>query len=195
VPDYLFAIAFILVFFATLGWAPAPTGQADGDAPEIPRPTGAYALDALIAGNWDAFANGLAHLILPVAALALHFCAPIYRVARAALEDALRGPYIDYSVMMGGSKRYVWRAVVENALPPVLTISGIIYGLLLGGAILVEQVFGWGGLGQYAVTAVLNNDYNAIQGFVLVAAIFSVLVYLAVDLAHAALDPRVRQSI
>ena len=97
--------------------------------------------------------------------------------------------------MMGGRPRYVWRAVVENSLPPVLTISGVIYGLLLGGAVLVETVFGWGGVGQYAVTAILQNDYFAIQGFVLVAAIFSVVVYLTVDLLHAALDPRVRRGL
>jgi ABC-type dipeptide/oligopeptide/nickel transport system permease component len=133
--------------------------------------------------------------VLPVLALSLHFAAPIYRVARASLEDALRGTYVDYAVMMGGSRRYVWRLVIENSLAPVLTISGIIYGLLLGGAVLVEVVFSWGGLGQWAVTAIFNNDYFAIQGFVLVAAVFSVFVYLAVDLTHAALDPRVRKSI
>jgi peptide/nickel transport system permease protein len=76
----------------------------------------------------------------------------------------------------------------------VLTITGVIYGLLLGGAVLVETVFGWGGIGQYAVTAITQNDYFATQGFVLFAATFSVVVYLTVDLLHAALDPRVRRS-
>jgi peptide/nickel transport system permease protein len=195
VPDYLFALAFILVFFATLRWAPAPLGQAGGDAPTIPRPTGAYLLDAIAARNAEAVGVGLTHLILPVAALTAHFCAPIYRIARAALEDAVRGPYVDYAVMMGGGKRYVWRMTMANALPPVLTISGFIYGHMLGGAVLVEVVFGWGGIGQYAVDSIFNNDYFAIQGFVLVVAIFSVLVYLLVDLVHASLDPRVRAEL
>lgn len=194
VPDYLFALALILVFFATLKWAPAPLGQAGGDAPTIPRPTGAYLLDAALAGNGTAIWVGLVHLILPVAALSMHFAAPIYRVARTTLEDAIRGPFVEYAVMMGGSKSFVWRAVIKNAIPPVLTIAGIIYSQLLGGAVLVEVVFGWGGLGQYGVQAILYNDYFAIQGFVLTVAVFSVLVYLAVDLTHAALDPRVRAA-
>ena len=71
-------------------------------------------------------------------------------------------------------------------------MAGVIYGLLLGGAVIVETIFAWGGVGQYAVTAITHSDYNAVQGFVLVAGVFSVLVYLVVDLVHAALDPRVR---
>jgi peptide/nickel transport system permease protein len=74
-------------------------------------------------------------------------------------------------------------------------MAGVTYGLLLGGAVIVETLFAWGGVGQYAITAITNSDYNAVQGFVLVAGVFSVIVYLVVDLLHAALDPRVRGMV
>lgn len=195
VPDFFLALVLILVFYTTLKIAPSPIGQAGTHAPEIPNWSGAYFIDAIRAGNASAVGEGLGHLVLPVATLAIVYSAPIYRVARAAIEESRRAPYVDYAVMMGASPRFVWRSVVENALPPVLTITGVIYGLLLGGAVLVETVFGWGGIGQYAVTAITQNDYFATQGFVLFAAIFSVVVYLTVDLLHAALDPRVRRSL
>jgi peptide/nickel transport system permease protein len=195
VPDYFFAIILVLIFYATLRWAPGPLGQAGPDAPDIPNPTGAYLIDAIVAGNGAAVRAALAHLVLPVAVLSLHYSSAIYRVARASMEEALRGGYIDYAVMMGSKRRDVWKAVISNALPPVMTITGVIYGLLLGGAVLVEVIFSWGGLGQYAVESILRNDYFVIQGFVLFTAVFTVLVFLAVDLLHAALDARVRQTI
>lgn len=195
VPDYFAGLLLILLFYVVLAVAPAPLGQAGPTAPAVPSRTGAYLLDAILAGNGSAIGTALAHLVLPVVTLALAYSAAIYRVARATIEDVRRARYVDYAILMGCSRRYVARRVLENAAPPVLTMTGVIYGLLLGGAVIVETVFSWGGAGQYAVDAITKNDFFAIQAFVLVAAIFSVLVYLAVDLVHAALDPRVRRAI
>lgn len=193
-PDYFIGLLVILLFYVVLAVAPAPLGQAGPTAPVITSHTGAYTIDALLNGNLSAFRTGLGHLVLPVLTLALAYTAAIFRVARAALEDARRAKYVDYALLMGCSQRYVSRRVLENALPPVLTMTGVIYGLLLGGAVIVETVFSWGGAGQYAVDAINKNDFFAIQAFVMVAAVFSVLVYLAVDLVHAVLDPRVRRA-
>lgn len=195
VPDYFLALLLILLFYTALHVFPAPLGQAGPTAPTITDRSGAYFLDAILAGNGSAVWVGFQHLVLPVAALGIVFGSPIYRVARASIESIERSPYIDYVTMMGGGRRFVLGYVMQNALPPIVTLTGIIYGLLLGGAVLVETVFGWGGVGQYAVQAVDNADYYAIQGFVLMAALFSVLVYFAVDLLHAALDPRVRRAM
>jgi ABC-type dipeptide/oligopeptide/nickel transport system permease component len=195
IPDYILGLLLILVLFGMLHWVPAPLGQSGPAAPHIARVTGAYFVDSLLAGDTDAIGSGLSHLILPVTALAVHYASAIYRVARAALEEAKRSRYVDYATIMGGSPGYVWRAVVANALPPVLTITGVIYGQLLGGAVLIEVVFGWGGMGQFAIESILNNDYPAVQGFVLAAATFSVIVFLIVDLVHAGLDPRVRARL
>jgi peptide/nickel transport system permease protein len=84
----------------------------------------------------------------------------------------------------------ILRYGLRNAFPPIVTVIGLSYGFLLGGAVLVETIFSWGGLGQYAVQAVLNSDYAALQGFLLVAAIFNLFVYLAVDIVNRIVDPR-----
>ncbi len=194
VPDFFLAVMLILIFYAVLKVVPAPLGQSDPRSAPVPNWSGAYLIDAIHAGNLSAVGPALAHLVLPVVTLALAYSAPIYRVARAAIEDARRARYVDYLELMGASRRLVWRSVLENAAPPALTIIGVLYGLMLGGAVIVETVFGWGGVGQYAVTAITNNDFFAIQGFVLVAGVFSVVIFLIVDLIHAALDPRVRMG-
>jgi len=194
-PDYFLGLILILLFYVVLAVAPAPLGQAGPSGTPVTEHTGAYLLDAILAGNLSAIGNAISHLVLPVATMALAFSAGIYRVAKTAIEDAQRAKYVDYAVLIGCSPRYVWRRVLQNAAPPVMTMTGVIYGLLLGGAVIVETIFAWGGAGQYAVDAIRDNDFNATQGFVLVAGVFSVLVYLAVDLLHAYLDPRVRSMV
>lgn len=194
-PDYFLGIVLILIFYVALSVAPSPLGQAGATGSNVPSVTGAYLIDAIIAGNLGAVGSALGHLVLPVATLSLATTAAIYRVAKSAIEDANRARYVDYAALMGCSSSYIRKRVLQNAAPPVLTMTGVIYGLLLGGAVIVETVFAWGGVGQYAVTAITSNDFNATQGFVLVAAVFSVLVYLAVDIVHALLDPRVRSVI
>ncbi len=194
VPDFFLAVMLILIFYAVLNIAPAPLGQSSPRSAPVPYWSGAYLIDAIHAGNLSAVGSALAHLVLPVVTLALAYSAPIYRVARAAIEDARRARYVDYLELTGASRRFIWRSVLENSAPPALTIIGILYGLMLGGAVIVETVFSWGGVGQYAVTSIDNNDFFAIQGFVLVAGVFSIVVFLIVDLLHAALDPRVRMG-
>ncbi|MGE3979086.1 MAG: ABC transporter permease subunit [Nitrospira sp.] len=85
----------------------------------------------------------------------------------------------------------VWYSL-RTALPPIITLSGVWYTVLIAGAVLTETIFSWGGVGQYAVQAVQNADWFALQGVVLMAALLSLLVYLAIDLLHALVDPRVR---
>ena len=82
----------------------------------------------------------------------------------------------------------------KNSLPPIITLAGITYGFVIGGAVLVETIFSWGGLGQYAVLAISNADFNAIQGFVLVATVVSIFIFLLVDIVHYMVDPRIRVS-
>lgn len=195
IPDFF--LGLILVFLLYTEWKvfPEPVGQAGTLAPDVPVHTHSYFIDAVIAGSGEGVWAAFRHAVLPVATLALIYAAPIYRVARAAIEETRRAAYVDYATMMGAQPRLVWRYAIENAIPPILTITGIVYGVLLGGALLVENVFSWGGIGQYAVTAVKQSDYFPIQDFVLVAAVFSVLVYIVVDLVHASLDPRVRKAL
>jgi ABC-type dipeptide/oligopeptide/nickel transport system permease component len=96
-----------------------------------------------------------------------------------------------YAESCGLPRRVLARYALRNALPPALTLIGVLYGYVLGGAVLIETIFSLDGIGQYAVNAVLNLDYPAIQGVVLVITAVSLLVYLALDVLQAAIDPRV----
>ena len=87
---------------------------------------------------------------------------------------------------------FMRRAGHNNSLPPIITLVGFLVGFLLGAAVLVETIFSWGGLGQYAVQAVTYSDYPALQGFVLVAAVFILVVYLIVDILYELADPRIQ---
>jgi peptide/nickel transport system permease protein len=155
--------------------------------------TGFYTVDSLLTGNAEAFRDSVAHLALPVLVLGLIVAPMIARVTTTSMAEVLRSDYIRYARAAGLKKRTINRYLVRNSLPPVITIGGIMFVYLLGGAVLIEKVFSWGGLGQYAVQAVGNADFAAIQGFVLLAATFTVIVYLLVDLVHLAIDPRVTQ--
>jgi ABC-type dipeptide/oligopeptide/nickel transport system permease component len=194
-PDYFIGILLILILYVWLAVVPAPLGQAGAGGSNVPSRTGSYLIDATLAGNGGAIWSAIKHMILPVLTLSLACSPSLYRVARASIEDARRAKFVDYAMLMGCSPKLVRRRVIRNAAPPILTLTGVIYGLLLGGAVIVETIFAWGGAGQYAVDAIANNDFNAVQGFVLVAGVFSVFVYLLVDLLHAALDPRVRGMV
>ena len=113
------------------------------------------------------------------------------KMMRSSLTEVLHSDFVTYARLLGLPSRTVARYALRNALPPVVTIIGFLYGFLLGGAVLVETVFGWGGLGQYVTMAISNKDYAAIQGFVLFASVFSLIVYLVVDLIYMAIDPRI----
>jgi len=190
VPDFWFGLIAVFVFYVQLGWAPAPMGRIGMMVFAPPQVTGFLTIDTLIAGDFEAFRSAVSHLALPVLTLVFVYMAPIVKMTRSSMEEVLDADYIRHSVALGLSERRIFGRALHNALPPVVTILGVLYGYLLGGAVLVESVFSWGGLGQYAVQSIINSDFAAIQAFVLVAACFTLLVYLAVDLVYFALDPR-----
>ena len=98
-----------------------------------------------------------------------------------------------YARLCGLPEKLIVRHALRNALPSIVTVVSVIYGFLIGGAVLVETVFSWGGAGQYAVQGVLNADLNPVLGFVIFSALFSLVVYLIVDLLYLAIDPRIRE--
>ena len=104
----------------------------------------------------------------------------------------LSSEFVQYAEMCGLPRRVVLRQAVRAALPSIVTIVSVLYGFLIGGAVLVEIVFSWGGAGQYAVQGVLNADVNPVLGFVVFSAVLSLVIYLIVDLIYFALDPRTR---
>jgi peptide/nickel transport system permease protein len=191
-PDFWLALVLIFVFYTMLGIAPAPLGRIDF-AILPPEPvTGALLIDSLIAGNWAAFWNAAGHLVLPVVTLGLINAGPILKMTQSTMERMLEADFSRYAEMCGLPRHVVLRKALRNSLPSIVTIVSVLYGFLIGGAVLVEIVFSWGGAGQYAVQGVLNADLNPVLGFVLYSAVLSLVIYLIVDLIYFAIDPRTR---
>ena len=149
-------------------------------------------LDALLTGNWSALASASSHLLLPVFTLVFIYMPLVLKNARSAMEDMLGSEFVVYARAAGLPRLMQWRYALRNAMPPIITVTGILTWFLLGGAVLVETVFAWGGLGQYAVQSVVNSDYAALQGVVLLSAVFTMVVFLLVDLAYFVVDPRIK---
>src|SRR5581483_297426 len=191
-PDFWWGLVLIFVLFGQLHIAPAPLGRIDLTVSAPAKVTGLYTIDSVLAGNWAALRSSLAHLALPAFALAFVYAGPILKMTRTTMTQVLLGNFIMYARASGLPERVVARYALRNALLPVITMTGITYGYLIGGAVLIEQIFAWGGLGQYAVQAITSSDYMAVSGMVLAATIFSLLVYLVVDLLYLAVDPRIR---
>jgi ABC-type dipeptide/oligopeptide/nickel transport system permease component len=193
-PDFWLGLLFTFLFFTLLGWAPGPEGRLSIGVIAPPRVTGFYTVDSLLAGRFDTFLDAASHLVLPALVLGLVYGGQIFKTTRLMVGRSLRSPYTTYLEGLGVSHRRVLLVALRNSAPPVIVMTGIIIGFLLGGSVLIETVFNLNGIGQYAVRAVTSADYAPMQAFVLVAAVFTMLVYLVVDLLYFAVDPRVRSK-
>lgn len=191
-PDFWFALVLIFVFYTMLGIAPAPLGRLDFVIIPPNPVTGSLLIDSLLEGNWAAFRNTAGHLVLPVLTLGVINAGPILKMTQSTTERMLQADFSKYAEMCGLPRNVVVRNALRNALPSIVTIVSVLYGFLIGGAVLVEIVFSWGGAGQYAVQGVLNSDLNPVLGFVLYSAILSLVIYLIVDLLYFVIDPRTR---
>jgi ABC-type dipeptide/oligopeptide/nickel transport system permease component len=190
-PDFWIGLLLILLFFYLLPWAPPPVGQLDFAVSAPDHITGAYVVDSLLTGNWPAFSSALGNLALPLLTLVLVYMPMVLKTARSTMEEMIESKFILQARAAGLSRWTQLRYALRNALPPVVTVIGILFWFLLGGAVLVETIFAWGGLGQYAVESVINSDYAPVQAVVLVTAVFTTVVFLLVDIAYYLLDPRI----
>jgi ABC-type dipeptide/oligopeptide/nickel transport system permease component len=189
-PDFWLGLLLIFFFYFKLQWAPPPVGQYGLEVFPPPPVTGMSLIDSTLARDPDALRSAAAHLVLPELTLILIYIGGVVRMTSTTMSDVLDSGFIHYGKANGLPNRTITRYALRNSLPPVVTVLGIIYGFLLGGAVLVETVFAWGGIGQYAVQSIVNSDYLAIQGFVLIAAVFTLAVYLIIDIIYFFLDPR-----
>ncbi len=193
IPDFWLGLLLTFVFFTLLGWAPGPEGRLTiGVAPPF-AVTGFYTIDSLLSGNWQTFIDAARHLILPVLTLAAVYGGAVLKTTQLTVGKALRSDYTAFEEGLGLTRRQILILALRNSAPPIIVMTGIVVGFLLGGAVLIETVFNLNGIGQYAVQAVATADYAPIQAFVLLAAVFTMAVYLLVDLAYFAVDPRVRR--
>ena len=151
-------------------------------------------IDALLAGDWRPSVGRSRTSSCRSLTLGLINAGPILKMTQSTMEKMLQSDFSRYDVLCGMPRRLVIRHALRNALPSIVTIISVLYGFLIGGAVLVEIVFSWGGAGQYAVQGVLNSDINPVLGFVLFSAMFSLVVYLA-RRSHLFCDRSADQSL
>jgi len=192
IPDFWVGLLLIFFLFYMAGIVPAPFGRIDALVTAPPQVTGFYTIDSLLAGDVSAFWSSMGRLLLPVLTLTIVNAGALMKMTKTTFSDIYRSEFVRYQRACGLSERTIIRGALRNSLPPVITLVGFLFGFLLGAAVLVETIFSWGGLGQYAVQAVINSDYPALQGFVLVAAAFILIVYLVVDILYELADPRIK---
>ncbi len=152
---------------------------------------GFYVVDALIEGNFTRLGNVLAHLTLPALTLAFPALATVVRFTRAGVLETLQRSFVTYQRAMGiPAGLIVWKYVLRNSLVSTVTQIGLLFGILLAGAVVIETVFQWPGIGAYAFEAILQSDYPGVMGFTVYAGFVFGVVNLIVDVGHAVLDPR-----
>jgi peptide/nickel transport system permease protein len=192
-PIFWLGLMLQWAFAIDLGWLPT-TGREDARDP-ITAITNIYLLDTLLQGRFDQFVVVLKHIILPASALATIPMAIIARMTRATMLEVMQSDYIRTARAKGLSMFWVvYKHSLKNAVIPVLTIIGLQTGLLLGGAILTETIFGWPGIGRYLYDAIAYRDYPVIQSGILVIAAIFVLINLIVDLLYVFVDPRIKYT-
>jgi peptide/nickel transport system permease protein len=192
VPIYWSGPILILVFAVSLGLLPA-SGRI-GSQYSIEPITGLITVDTLIQGNFGAFTSAVAHMFLPALVIGIYSMALISRMMRSSMLEVIRQDYMRTARAKGqGAKITVMKHGFRNALIPVVTVIGIQFGTLLGGAVLTETVFGIAGIGTLLVQAIEVGDYQVVQGTVLLFALLFTLVNLGVDVTYSYLDPRIQQ--
>lgn len=191
-PLFWLALMVIFVFYNKLGWEPAPLGRlAQGVNPPTTI-TGLFVVDSLLTGDFVALKSALSHVIWPALCLATGSTAIIARMTRSEMLEVINQDYVRTARSKGlPPAKVILKHALKNAAPVIVTVVGLQFGQLLGGAVITETVFSWPGIGSYVVQSVLATDYAPVQAFTLLAAVIYLTVNLCVDLVNARLDPRI----
>ncbi|ADG81669.1 ABC transporter permease [Thermincola potens] len=155
--------------------------------------TNLYLLDAILTGNWPAFVDAFKHILMPSLALATIPMAIIARMTRSSMLEVLKQDYIRTARAKGLKEKVViFKHALKNAFLPVLTVMGLQFGSLLGGAVLTETIFSWPGVGRLMYEAIMQRDFPVVQNGILIIALIFVLINLMVDILYSYVDPRIR---
>jgi len=191
----LFWLGLLLIYFLffRLRWFPGPIDRLAIGTEPPQTITGFYTVDALLRGQLGVMVESFRYLALPVLTLGLVLAAPILKMVRASMIEALDSEHVRTAKAIGvPSRTILFRDGFRNALLPVITAIGIVFGYMLGGNIIVEFLFAWPGVGRYAYNAIQVNDLEALQGFVIMVGILYVILNVVIDLSYAWIDPRIR---
>jgi peptide/nickel transport system permease protein len=193
VPSFLWALLLVAVFGVLLPVLPF-TGRVD-DGVMMPHVTGFLLIDFLFKGQWHEWLGAARHLVLPSFALAFGFAPLVIRVLRSSLLDQRGEAYVAVARLRGVSEsRILWRHMLKNAALPALTMIGVQFGFLFGGALLVEMIFSFPGVGNLMLQAVSNNDLLLIQGIAIISCALMLLINAIVDTLYVIMNPRLREA-
>ncbi|MBD2310393.1 ABC transporter permease [Desertifilum sp. FACHB-1129] len=192
IPAFWAGMLMQLVFAVQLGWFPLGTRFSISAIPPN-GPTGLYILDSLLNGNINQFLISLHHLALPCFTLGILLSGIFERIVRVNLKQTLKADYVEAARARGIPERRILIAhALKNALIPVITILGLTFAALLGGAVLTEVTFSWPGLGNRLYEAITLRDYPTVQGVVVFFAAIVAIASIAIDILNAYVDPRIR---
>jgi peptide/nickel transport system permease protein len=193
-PVFLTALVALSLFHAQLGWTAGP-GRLGFLTKAPPHVTGLFTVDSLLAGQWNTFRDALSHLVLPSLVLGLNISGIIARLTRSSLLEILGMDFVRTARAKGQLEtKVILRHALSNALIPVVTMLGVLYGSLLAGAVLTESIFAWPGIGRYAFRASTSQDFPAIMGISMLIALIFVVSNFLVDVLYFFLDPRIRYT-
>lgn len=189
-----FLVALLLQFFLAYNNHIFPPSQLADPALSLPKPvTGLISIDALIDGDYTFFYSSVLHLILPAIALALISFGLITRIMRSSMLENLRADYFRTAIMKGaGERRAIYVHALKNSLIPVITVISLTFAYLIAGAIVIEEIFSYEGMGYLITQSLYNYDYPTLIGSVIVITISVIIINLIADILYAAVDPRVR---
>jgi len=194
-PEFALALIMIFVFFQILQIAPPPLGMLSPLDPLPPVVTGSVLIDAVLSGSWDTIGVALRRAVLPTLTLGIFFSAFFARVVRTGLTAALLSPQVEFARACGLSELTVFRYAMGDIRRTLLTFLVILTGGALSGAVILETVFSWPGIGTWALNGILRVDIPVIQGFVLIITTTLLFAYVAIDVLIAFIDPRVRAQV
>jgi peptide/nickel transport system permease protein len=195
IPEFWLGLLMQLVFFYTLGIFPAGGMMDEAVAIRYPvqRITGMILFDALLTANWHALTDHLLHMIMPAIALALPCIAVLSRMVRSCMLEVMHKDYIRTARAFGYAERVVtFKHALRNAIVPSVTVIGTNFGVLMSGAVVIETVFYWPGIGRYLTNAIFLADFPAIVATTQIIGLVYIFANLTVDLLYAILDPRIR---
>lgn len=192
VPQFWISLLLLMLFFEQLGWFPGPVGRGPVPPQVI---TGFFTFDYLLAGDIAGAGRAIWYLCLPAFALSLMPFGYLVRLLRANLLDVVHEPFVTVLHSKGVPPvSSHFRHILPNAFLPTLTAGGLILAQLLGGSVLVEQIFTWPGIGTLVIDGITRQDYAVVQAFILLSAVIYIAVNFIVDLLYGWIDPRVRRS-
>lgn len=194
VAAFWFAIELQFLFTMKLGWFPL-RGRLSTDLTPPASITGLYLADSLLTGRLDLFRNAFWHLVLPAFTLSLGGIATITRFTRAGVLDTLQKDFVTYERAQGfPSRALIWRFVLKNSVVAAITQIGLLFGSLVAGAVVVETIFDWPGIGFYTVQAILTADTKVMLAVTLLVGVIYAIVNILVDIVHGFIDPRLRED-